>query len=367
LQDHARVLGIVASLIAFDVKSRRLAELERHQLEVENQRLLSALQERFRPDNMIGNSNVMQALYQRIHQVSGTDTSVLIRGESGTGKELVAAAIHYSSKRTAMPFVRVNCAALNESLLESELFGHEKGAFTGALASRPGRIEEAEGGTLFLDEIGDFSLLTQVKLLRVLQEREYERVGSNRTMHANVRIIAATNKDLEVAVADGQFRQDLYYRINVFPIHLPPLRDRKDDIMLLADHFVQKYGERMAKKVRRISTAAINMMFAYHWPGNVRELENCIEHAVLLTADGVIHGHDLPPTLQMPEPGEHASYHSLPARVELLEREMIIDALKSTRGNVAAAARALSLTPRIIRYKMRNLGIDARRVCERRN
>ena len=179
------------------------------------------------------------------------------------------------------------------------------------MASQTGRIDEAEGGTRFLDEIGDFSLVTQVKLLRVLQEREYERVGSNRTMHADVRIIAATNKDLETAVSVGEFRQDLYYRINVFPIHLPPLRDRKNDILLLADHFARKYSEKMGKKIRRISTTAINMMFAYHWPGNVRELENCVEHAVLLSQDNVIHGHSLPPTLQMPDSHECENIRSL--------------------------------------------------------
>ncbi len=366
LEEHARALGIVASLIAFDVKTRKLAELERHNLELENERLRSALQERFRPDNMIGNSNAMDAVYQRIHQVAGTDTSVMIRGESGTGKELVAAAIHYSGKRAAMPFVKVNCAALNESLLESELFGHEKGAFTGAVTSRPGRVEEAEGGTLFLDEVGDFSLMTQVKLLRVLQEREYERVGSNRTLRANVRIMAATNRDLEAAVKAGEFRQDLYYRINVFPMHLPPLRDRKDDILLLADHFANKYGEKMGKKIRRISTTAINMMFAYHWPGNVRELENCIEYAVLLTQDEVIHGQSMPPTLQMPESNGRENINSLTARVKLLEHDMIVDALKATGGNVAAAARMLSITSRIIRYKIKNLGIDPQHVCEQR-
>ena len=365
LEEHARVLEIVSSLVAFDVKARRMAELERQTLEVENERLRNALRERFRPDNMIGNSNAMAAVYQRIHQVSATDTTVLIRGESGTGKELVAAAVHYSGKRSALPFVKVNCAALNESLLESELFGHEKGAFTGALANRPGRIEEAEGGTLFLDEIGDFSLATQIKMLRVLQEREYQRVGSNRTVRANVRIIAATNRDLEAAVKGGEFRQDLYYRINVFPVCLPPLRDRKDDILLLADHFAAKYAGKMGKQVRRISTAAINMMFAYHWPGNVRELENCIEHAVLLTSDGVVHGHDLPPTLQMPDQEERAHFSSLKARVDLLEKDMIVDALKTTRGNVAAAARLLKITPRIIRYKMKKMEIDSRRVCEK--
>ena len=226
---------------------------------------------------------------------------MLIRGESGTGKELVASAIHYGSRRSGQAVRQGQLRRAERSLLESELFGHEKGAFTGAIQPRTGRIEEADGGTLFLDEIGDFSPAIQVKLLRVLQEREFQRVGSNKTVKADVRIIAATNRDLEAAVEAETFRQDLYYRINVVPIFLPPLRDRKDDILLLADHFVEKYSEQMGKIVRRISTPAINMMFAYHWPGNVRELENCIEHAVLLTTDGVIHGHNLPPTLQMPE------------------------------------------------------------------
>ena len=358
LEEQARVLEIVASLIAFDVRARRFARMQHQTLENENRRLRDALEERFRPDNIIGNSRAMRSVYQQIHQVAGTDTTVLIRGESGTGKELVASAIHYTSKRSSKPFVRVNCAALNESLLESELFGHEKGAFTGALNARIGRIEEAEGGTLFLDEIGDFSPTIQVKLLRVLQEREYERVGSNRTAKADVRILAATNKDLEAAVSANEFRQDLYYRINVFPIFLPPLRDRKDDILLLADYFVDKYAKKMDKAVSRISTPAINMMFSYHWPGNVRELENCIEHAVLLSSSGVIHGHNLPPTLQMPRQQEIASTGKLQDSVSLLERDMITDALKSTRGNMAAAARQLGITARIIRYKAKNLGID---------
>ena len=365
LEEQARVLEIVASLIAFDVRARRISRIERQSLEDENRRLRDALEERFRPDNIIGNSRSMRAVYQKIHQVAASDTTVLIRGESGTGKELVASAIHYTSKRSSAPFVRVNCAALNESLLESELFGHEKGAFTGALTTRIGRIEEAQGGTLFLDEIGDFSPTIQVKLLRVLQEREYERVGSNQTAKADVRILAATNKDLESAVNSGEFRQDLYYRINVFPIILPPLRERKDDILLLADYFVEKYAKKMGKSVSRISTPAINMMFSYHWPGNVRELENCIEHAVLLSSSGVIHGHNLPPTLQMPRQQDIASTGKLQDSVALLERDMITDALKSTRGNMAAAARQLGITARIIRYKAKNLGIDCRQFSGR--
>lgn len=360
LRARARFLGIVASMIAYDVKTRHVEAIQRQHLEAENLRLRNALQEQFRPENIVGNSHAMRDIYVKIHQVAASDTTVLIRGESGTGKELVASAIHYSSRRSQKPMVKINCAALSEGLLESELFGHEKGAFTGALFARNGRIEEAEGGTLFLDEIGDFSPATQVKLLRALQEREFERVGSNKTVKADVRVIAATNQDLETRVSENRFRHDLYYRINVFPIFLPPLRERKDDILLLADHFVAKYSKKMGKEVRRVSTPAINMMFAYHWPGNVRELENCVEYAVLLSNDGVIHGHNLPPTLQLPEPSEASHAGLLTARVHVLEKDMIADALKASGGNVAAAARQLGITPRMVRYKLKNLGIDDR-------
>ena len=334
LHERVRVLEIVASMISYDVRSRQGEARRRQALEAENLRLRDALQEQFRPENIIGNSHPMREVYVKIKQVAASNTTVLIRGESGTGKELVASAIHYTSSRAKKPFVKVNCAALNENLLESELFGHEKGAFTGALSARTGRLEEAEGGTLFLDEIGDFSPAIQVKLLRVLQEREYERVGSNRTLKADVRVIAATNQDVEARLSEGLFRQDLYYRINVFPISLPPLRDRKDDILLLADHFVAKYAKKMGKEVRRISTPAINMMLAYHWPGNVRELENCIEYGVLLASDGTIHGHSLPATLQLPAAGESVRQGLLRVRVNLLERDMIADALKSCQGSV---------------------------------
>jgi Nif-specific regulatory protein len=318
------------------------------------------LADRWRPENILGSSNRMREVYRAIHQVASSDTTVLIRGESGTGKELVAHALHYSSPRKGGPFVKVNCAALSEGLLESELFGHEKGAFTGAIAARKGRLEEAEGGTLFLDEVGDFSPATQVKLLRVLQERQFERVGSNRSQAANVRILTATNRNLEQMVEAGQFRQDLYYRINVFPILLPPLRERKGDILLLADHFVEKHSRTLAKDVRRITTPAINMMMAYHWPGNVRELENCIERAVLLSTDGVIHGHHLPPTLQTSDASDTVGTGSLADRTALFERDLIVDALKRCGGNAAAAARDLSTTPRILRYKLAALGIDPR-------
>jgi Nif-specific regulatory protein len=308
----------------------------------------------------------MRDMYKQIHQVAGSDTTVLIRGESGTGKELVAHAIHYSSRRAKEPFVKVNCAALNENLLESELFGHEKGAFTGAIQSRKGRLEEAHGGTLFLDEIGDFAPATQVRLLRVLQERQFERVGSNRTLTTDARIIAATNRDLEKAVEQRVFRQDLYYRVNVFPIFLPPLRERRDDILLLADYFVEQYSNKMGKDVRRISTPAINMMVAYHWPGNVRELENCIERAVLLSSEGVIRAHHLPPTLQTSDASDTIGTGSFKERVNLFERDIIIDALKRCNGSLAAAARDLGSTARIVRYKVKELGIDYRKYRTRK-
>ena len=358
LAEDARMLSIVAAMIANDVQLRGELAAERQALEDENVRLRHELADRFRPENIIGNSRTMREVYQAIHQVAGSDTTVLIRGDSGTGKELVAHAIHYSSLRAHGPFLKVNCAALSEGLLESELFGHEKGAFTGAIELRKGRIEEAEGGTLFLDEIGDFSPATQVKLLRVLQEREFERVGSSRTRRANVRVIVATNRNLEQAVEDATFRQDLYYRVNVFPIFLPPLRDRKDDILLLADHFVEIYSKQMGKDVRRVSTPAINMMMAYHWPGNVRELENCIERAVLLSSDRVIRGHHLPPTLQTSEASGTMGTGSLAERVALFERDIIVDALKRSAGKIAPAARDLATTQRILAYRIDKLGID---------
>lgn len=369
LKETMRFLSIVATMIANDVVARRNARMEREALETENIRLRSEMMEKFQPENMIGNSRLMHEVYTSIHQVAASDTTVLIRGESGTGKELVASAIHYSSVRAKKPFVKVNCAALNENLLESELFGHEKGAFTGALQTRIGRVQEAEGGTLFLDEIGDFSPTTQVKLLRVLQERTYERVGSNEQRAANVRIIAATNANLEDAIQENRFRQDLFYRINVFPIHLPPLRSRKDDVLQLTNFFVKKYTSRMDVEIRRISTPAINMLMAYHWPGNVRELENTIEYAVLMgKEDGVIHGHDLPPTLQTPVAiaATGSNQHTLKARVAMLERDLIVDALKRHKGVISAAARELGITERMVRYKIQKLDIDYETLFKKR-
>ena len=300
----------------------------------------------------------MTEVFQMIERIADTDVTVLIRGESGTGKELVANAIHFNSPRAAKPFLKLNCAALPETLIESELFGHEKGAFTGATEQRMGRFERADGGTLFLDEIGTLNLTAQAKLLRVLQEKEFERIGGNRTIRADVRIIAATSKDLERSIEEGTFREDLYYRLNVFPIFMPPLRERKTDILLLADHFVEKYSRKYKKEVRRISTPAIDMLMQYHWPGNVRELENCIERAVLLCADRVIHSHHLPPTLQTGERSGTVPSLSFEKAMKGFEKELIIDALKNSRGNMAEAARLLKTTERVVSYSVKRLQIN---------
>ena len=358
LRRYQKLLSIVASMIANDVKNRRMSKLERRALTEENFRLRNELKANLRPENMKGSSTKMRSVYQKIYQVAPSETSVLIRGESGTGKELVASAIHYNSNRSDGPFIKLNCAALSENLLESELFGHEKGSFTGAVAARKGRIEQAQGGTLFLDEIGDFSPAIQIKLLRVLQEREFEPVGSNNTIKADVRIIAATNRDLEEGLKNGSFRLDLYYRINVFPVHLPPLRERKEDLLILADHFVQQFALKMDKPIRRISTTAINMIMSYHWPGNIRELENCIEYAILMSEDGVIHAYNLPPSLQSPLQSGSVSSGSLKAAICLLERDMIIDSLKRNNGKVIPCSDELGITSRMLRYKIKNLKID---------
>jgi Nif-specific regulatory protein len=303
----------------------------------------------------------MQAVYDLIANVAKSDTTVLIRGESGVGKELVAHAIHYNSRRASRAFIKVNCAALPETLIESELFGHEKGAFTGAIYTRKGRFELAAGGTIFLDEVGDFSPSTQIKLLRVLQEKEFERVGGTETIKTDVRVLAATNRDVEKLIAGGQFRQDLYYRLNVFTIHVPLLRDRKTDIPLLADFFVEKYSRLNHKDIQRISTSAIDMLMSYHWPGNVRELENCIERAVVVSNDQVIHGHHLPPTLQTAEATGTAHQGSLQEALDELERELLLDALKSSRGNMAKAARSLGLSERLMGLRVHKHGIEAKR------
>ena len=360
-ESSVKFFGIVSSMIAQALNVQRLVEEERRRLVDENTHLRQELRERYDFSNIIGTSGPTRQMYEQVAQVAQTNTTVLIRGESGTGKELIAHAIHYNSLRAKKPFVKVSCAALPDTLIESELFGYEKGAFTGANARKKGRFELAEAGTIFLDEIGDINASTQVKLLRVLQEREFERLGGTESVRVNVRVIAATNKDMEKAIAEGTFREDLYYRLNVFTIFVPPLRERKADLLLLADHFLEKFSREHGKVIKRISTPAIDMLMSYHWPGNVRELENALERSVLVCDGQVIHGHHLPPTLQTADASGTVTRVSLKDAVEGFERDLIQDALKTTRGNRAKAARLLDTTERILNYKVRNLSIDVRR------
>ncbi len=360
LRDGERLLSIIATMIAQHVINLETIQREKEQLREENRRLQQELSNKYRITNIVGNSNKMREVFQMISQVCKSNATVLIRGESGTGKELAANAIHYNSLRSKNPFVKVNCAAMPTNLIESELFGHEKGAFTGAIRQKRGKFELANKGTIFLDEIGSVGTDVQVKLLRVLQEKEFERVGGYETIKADVRFIAATNKNLEQAVEDGTFRGDLYYRLNVFPIYMPPLRERRTDILLLADHFLEQYAKENQKDIRRFSTPAIDMLMQYHWPGNVRELENCIERAVLLCQEGVIHSYHLPPTLQTAEESDTLPDRSLEEAVANLEREIIVDALKTTRGNMAKAAQLVRTTERKFAYKAKTYGVDYR-------
>ncbi len=356
-----QLFRVVATMIGQAIRLKQMVEAERQRLLDENAHLKEELKERYDFSHIVGTSGPMRQVFEQIARVASTNTTVLIRGESGTGKELIAHAIHYSSARARKPFVKVSCAALPDSLIESELFGYERGAFTGATARKKGRFELADGGTLFLDEIGDVNLSTQVKLLRVLQEREFERLGGTAAIQANVRLVAATNTDLEKAIAAGTFREDLYYRLNVFTIFVPPLRERKTDILLLADHFLEKYAIEHGRNIKRISTPAIDMLMAYHWPGNVRELQNIIERAVLVCDAAVVHGHHLPPTLQTGEASGTVAGMSLSNAVAAYEKDLIQDALKTTRGNRVKAAMLLDSTERIISYKVKKYHIDCRR------
>ncbi len=361
LSSDRRLLSLIANTIAQVVHFHLLTQEKLESLQRQNERLKQQIQTSLRPPNIIGNSDAMRSVYLQIEQVANSATTVLIRGESGVGKELVARALHEQSSRKNRPFVKFNCAALPESIIESELFGHEKGAFTGAIALRKGRFEVADGGTIFLDEIGDVSPSTQVKLLRVLQEKEFERVGGHVAIKSEVRILAATSRNLEQMIEQDKIRADLYYRLNVFPIYVPPLRDRKTDLLLLADFFIEKYTKINQRSVRRISTAAIDLLMSYHWPGNVRELENCIERAVLLSSGKSIEAHHLPPTLQKKTTAEKTSRGTLEAAVSALEYEMIVSELKACEGNMAAAARRLGLTERQIGLRAKRFDIDFKR------
>ncbi len=366
LERDLYLLETVSNILADAVAVIFMDNAEKEKLLEENRRLKSELDRNFSPSNIVGNCSSMRTIYSMISQVAESSATVLIRGSSGTGKELVARAIHQASPRRDKPFIAVNCAALPENLIESELFGHEKGSFTGATNRRLGRVEAAHTGTLFLDEIGDLSLPVQVKLLRFLQEKTFERVGNNESLTVDVRIIAATSRNLESLMSKSMYREDLFYRLNVFPIHMPDLKDRKSDIMLLAEHFLENYSKIYNKQIKRISTPAINMMMSYHWPGNVRELENCIERAVLTASDGVIHGYNLPPSLQTGQATNTAAvtlekHTDLAVMVASYEKELIIEALKMKRGNVAAAAKLLNSTQRVIHYKIIKLDIDPKK------
>ena len=311
--------------------------------------------------NMIGNCAAMRQVYEEIGQVARTSATALILGESGTGKELVAQAIHANSDRAGQPFITINGAAFPEALFESELFGHERGAFTGALGRKKGRLDLAQGGTLFLDEIGELPLSTQVKLLRVLQTREFERLGGTETLRADVRLIAATNKDMARAVAQGSFREDLYYRLNVFTIALPPLRDRVSDLSALAEYFLAKYAREHRRKVRHIASSAMDMLCEYGWPGNVRELENAVERSVVVCDGHVVEERHLPKSVRTKSAGQAERKRSLGEAVEHLERTMIEEALQESKGNLARASRALGTTERILRYKVEKYDLGSLR------
>jgi DNA-binding NtrC family response regulator len=329
--------------------------LERRRLRRETQVLRTQLAERYKFENIVGSSPEMQTVFKAIAQVAPSRATVLLTGESGTGKELVAAAIHHRSPRAHGPFVRLHCAALAESLLESELFGHERGAYTGADRRREGRFEQADGGTLFLDEIGEISHSTQVKLLRVLQERQFERVGGNQTLSVDVRVIAATNKDLKALVDAGQFREDLFYRLNVINIRLPSLRERPSDVPALAMHFLKRYAAENAKAVERISDAALAQIVRYDWRGNVRELENVIERAVVLAEGATIEPHHLPPEIGNNERADHQP--TIPgSSMADIERYAILRTLEAVGGSTSKAADLLGISVRKIQYKLLEYG-----------
>ncbi len=339
------------------VLHRTRKALEAQQLLAENRALREALRGRYRLAGIVAESGKMQEVLSIVHRVAASTATVLIRGESGTGKELLAQAIHYQGPRSAKPLITVNCAVLPEALLESELFGHVRGAFTGAVADRAGRFEAANGGTIFLDEIGEISAAVQAKLLRVLQEREFERVGSSRTVKVDVRVIAATNRDLERAVREQRFREDLYYRLNVVALLVPPLRERREDILPLLDHFLKMFAGENAKTIRGLTRAARDALLTYEYPGNIRELENLVERAVVLTRSDVIDLEDLPVALQEAAPAvTPAPPGSLPSELGALERRMIEDALARAAGVQTRAAELLGISERALRYKLRKLG-----------
>lgn len=351
LEEDMRLLRVVGCLIARAARNRREARARRAAVAEESLRLQGLINGSFCTGDMVGSSVPFRAVLRELVQVTSSDATVLIRGESGTGKDVIAGVIHDNSVRTGRPFVKVNCAAMPDGLVESELFGHEKGAFTGAVCARKGRFEMAHGGTLFLDEVGDMTPLAQSKLLRVLQDREFERVGGTETRRVDVRLVAATSRPLECMVTDGIFRQDLYYRLNVFPLTLPPLRERRDDILPLARHFMNKFAVKNKRKVADLSPRAAEMLVGYGWPGNIRELENVIERAVILcgSKDEILPS-CLPPGIQ----GALAKgAATLDKTLAALEERLIRNALELERGNMSRAAERLGITDRVMGLRMR--------------
>lgn len=355
-----RLLKIVGGLIGRTLRRRQEYAEEMAQLRAENESLRSNFLNNIQ-SNMKGRSHQMNDLHSLIKSVAKTDATVLIRGESGVGKELVADAVHNNSNRKDKPFIKVNCASLPDTLIESELFGHEKGAFTGASQRRIGRFEAANGGTIFLDELGDIPVSTQIKLLRVLQERELERLGSTQTIKVDVRVIAATNRDLESMIREGEFREDLYYRLNVFPLYIPALRERLSDVPILANHFIEKFNARYGKQIKRITSAAIDILMVYKWPGNIRELENCIERACILSTDDVLRAHNLPPTLQTADSSETITSGRLDIIVGNFEKQIITEVLTTTKGNMAKAAESLGVSERIMGLRVKKYSLDIQR------
>ncbi|WP_300154100.1 sigma 54-interacting transcriptional regulator [Solidesulfovibrio sp.] len=357
MRNHVEALEVVCCLLAQAMDLHLAAGRDRCDFERRRREPSHERRDLLKPANIIGASKAMLDVFAMLHKVAGTRTTVLVLGESGVGKEMIANAIHAASPCADGPMVTFNCAALPESILESELFGHEKGAFTGASQLRKGRFEEADGGTIFLDEVGELSLGAQAKLLRVLQERTFERVGGGRAVNVDIRVLAATNRDLAEMVRSGAFRQDLYFRLNVFPLVIPPLRERGDDVVALSEYFASKFSLENGKQVDRITTSALKMLLGYHWPGNVRELENVIERAVILTEDDAVHGHDLPLSVQSAVFADGEDRQGLEARLAAVEYEMLVEALRLHGGNLTKAAKELHLTRRTLTLRMKKYNL----------
>jgi Nif-specific regulatory protein len=357
-EEDIRLLTIIGGMIAQTLRARQEEHEEMRRLQDENARLQSELKMKFHPATMIGNGEVMQQVYRLISRAAPTSVTVLLTGESGVGKELVAKTIHLNSRRASGRFIEVICSAIPPAVIEAELFGHESVNEHKVTEVKHGRIEQAEGGTLFLEDIADLPLKAQNRLLRLLEQGEIQRVGSGLARRVNVRLITASGKNLERLVEEGAFSEALYYHLHKYPIHIPPLRERKSDIPQLIDHFIERFNKLHNLQVKRISTSAIDMIMAYHWPGNVRELESCIERACILSNTGVIYGFHLPPTLQTPEATTAPERGPLQSVLAKVERELIQDNLKLTRGDIGKAAENLGVTERMMTQRVAKYGID---------